>query len=601
MIAYRDLIKAAGTILAASAVALVLITTTAMLPTLGDTIFPFPSAIVESLASAEEGHDHDHDHEEVPSTAEEDHDHDHADHSEEGHDYDHEEVPSTAEEDHDHDHTDHSEEGHDHDHEEVSATVEEDHDHDHADHDHGTEKTEEGHAHSHDDESDIIELTGEMRQALQVDSEPVGRGDLVVTLDLYGWVRPLPDNMTELRAPVAGVVQDIHVRPGDFVKKGSPLVSILAPELLNLQTTVISSAIQRSGLAEERRLLLSEGRASVIELLGSIRVAAAEKSRLESELQLIEQAGAGAVSQRDINSKKGELNAAFALLEAKRALAAAYGISPELVTHAESGEGTITAPEGLVPPQIARQAQQIEMSLLESKTKSEVAIQNLRSLGFPDDITERLARGEQEALTDVLEINSGQSGLVTELRIRRRSAVNPGDDMLHIVDYCRVYVEAEVPEVDIAKVIARATDIIPIRIPGLDDEGLHGDVAFFDTAVDEDVRKAHLVLEVENVEGWALRDNMAVTVGVPLEIRKDALFVPRKSVLTDGFEKVVFVDEGEVFHRTSIRTGVQTFDSIEVLSGLSQEQSVVVSGGRVLLLGLNTPKGGGDPHAGHSH
>jgi multidrug efflux pump subunit AcrA (membrane-fusion protein) len=463
----------------------------------------------------------------------------------------------------------------------------------HEGHGHG-----DGHGESH--EQGAVEVTPKMREALGIASELVCQGDFVVTLDLYGWVRARPSDVSDLTAPIAGVVQEIHIQPGDSVEKGSPLLSLVSSDFLDWQKGLLAAARETSAIADKIRLLESEGKARVVELLGGLKVAAAEKERIEIELGLIEGAGQGSVALREIRTKQGELKAASAQLQAKRSLALAYGVLPENLD-ALLGGGDFNPPEGLLPPETAREIREAKNRLSEVQTEWEVLRKKLLALSVPPEDVERLSGGDSGALQETLTLKADRPGMVTQLSARKRSALEMGADLLQLVDYRKVYIEAEAPEVDIASILARATETIPIRIPGLDNREIEGKVVYFDTSIDSDIRKAHLVIEVDNVEGNILRDNMAATVGIPLEIRKDTVFVPEDSVLTDGFEKIVFLDEGEHFHRVAIVPGLRTFRSIEVLEGLQPDQKVVVMGGRILLMAVNLPKGGGDPHAGHSH
>lgn len=463
----------------------------------------------------------------------------------------------------------------------------------HSDHGHG-------HGHGADHGSATIEVAPPMREALGLSTELVCKGDLVVTLDLYGWVHPRPKDVSELRAPISGVVDRIHVQPGETVEFGSPLLTLVSPEFLDWQMELLATSHETLSLTERIRLLRSEGQAKVVRLLGELRVAEAERTRIEEELRLIESAGSGSVAVREIKKLEGQLKAADAQLISNRALAAAYGLSGEEVDRLMRAS-EISAPEGILPPEIYKEIRADEARLEELETEGAVWMKKLRTLPISEDVLERLASHDPTVISETFTLVADRPGVIRDFEVRSRTALSAGDEILRLVDYRVVHVETEVPEIDIASVLARATDTFPIYIPGLANSVFEGRVAYFDTSVHPDVRKAHLVLEVDNVEGNVLRDNMAATVGIPLEVRSNALYVSADSVLTDGFEKVVFVDDGEHFHRVAITPGLRTFKSVEVLEGLEPDQKVVVSGGRTLLMAVNLPKGGADAHAGHGH
>jgi membrane fusion protein (multidrug efflux system) len=65
--------------------------------------------------------------------------------------------------------------------------------------------------------------SAESKVSLPVVAEEAREGDLVLTVNTTGQVRS--DAEARLRAEVTGTVQTVHVRPGDRVKKGDPIVT----------------------------------------------------------------------------------------------------------------------------------------------------------------------------------------------------------------------------------------------------------------------------------------------------------------------------------------------------------------------------------------
>ncbi len=472
-----------------------------------------------------------------------------------------------------------------------------------AGHDHEAESAE-GEAHAHSEaagETGVVEVPPEMRTPLGLKVEPTQKGKLALTLDLYGWVRPRPSDVTDLRAPVPAMVNEIHVQQGQMVEVGQPLVTLVVPSALDWQKTILAAFNEKTQLTAAHDLLVAEGESKVVQLLGEIRVAAAERERLSDEVTLLDKAGSEAIARRDVNVKRGELKSAVATLDAKRALALAYGLDPEFTKKIEAGEINIQVPQGALPPEIRRQLQENDYKGIVANNDAQAAAQNLTSLGFNHGLVGELSKGNLSRLTDKLVLTAGKPGLVTGIQVTRQSSLNAAEAILRIMDYRTVYVEAEVAESDISRVLARSSDQMLIRFTGLDGQAIEGHVAFFDTTIEPDVRKAHLVLEVQNLEGLPLREHMAASVSVPLEVHEDILSVPKASLVTDSFQRVVFVDEGEHFRKRVVKTGIQNSESVEILEGLKEGDPVVVSGARVLLLALSTPKGGGDAHAGHNH
>lgn len=550
----------------------------------------FPASRIEA-AYAHEGHDHSHD--------EDTHAHDaDAEAAEAGHVHSPSETqqPGTeAAHDHDvhsHDHSHAGEEAHDHGHENEAG-----HDHDH---DHPASGSE-SEAHDHDHEEGVVEVPAHLVSALGIKTESVQKQDLVQTLDLYGWIRPRPQDRTDIHSPLEGTVEAIHAWPGDFVKSGSPVLELSIPGWFDWQKDVLHLAHTRERVTDLRGYGVREGHAEIVQLLGEIQVAHADSQRLEKQHALLSEAGSQAVSRKELETNLGSLNLARITLHAKESLARSYGI-PEAVLESIKAGGSIEdiSPE-VIPPKTRTSIREADFDLEEAFHYCRLAEAKLLSVGFPVEKLELLRKGDLRGIAQTLVVSSPADGLVSRLNVTVKMAVSPEKDLIEIIDYHTVLIETEVPEVDIQRVLNRYGDQVAVRFPGLPDVSSEARVLYFDTSVHPDIRKAHLVLELDNLPGLLLRDQMAASVGVPLAVRENALSVPRKSILTDGFEKIVFVEDHGHFHRTPITNGIANLDRTEVLSGLENGSRVVTDGARVLFLALKAPKGMGDPHAGHSH
>jgi RND family efflux transporter MFP subunit len=85
----------------------------------------------------------------------------------------------------------------------------------------------------------------ESRVNLPVVAEEVREGDLVLTVNTTGQVRS--DGEARLQAEVAGTIQTVHVRPGDRVKKGDPIIT-LDPRPFDLAVRAAEITLQESML-----------------------------------------------------------------------------------------------------------------------------------------------------------------------------------------------------------------------------------------------------------------------------------------------------------------------------------------------------------------
>ena len=62
------------------------------------------------------------------------------------------------------------------------------------------------------------------------------------------------------------------------------------------------------------------------------------------------------------------------------------------------------------------------------------------------------------------------------------------------------------------------------------------------------------------------------------DIHTEALLVPRVSIIDDSVETAVFIVEEGIAYRRVVDTGISRLGEIEVLSGLTGDEQVVVVG-----------------------
>ena len=82
--------------------------------------------------------------------------------------------------------------------------------------------------------------------------------------------------------------------------------------------------------------------------------------------------------------------------------------------------------------------------------------------------------------------------------------------------------------------------------------------------------------------------------------RKDAaLVIPKRAVLQDESLNIVYVKEGEGYHKHIVQLGMQSDQLVEVTQGIKLNDIVVTSGN--YQIHSQSRMTGVDPHAGHVH
>jgi Cu(I)/Ag(I) efflux system membrane fusion protein len=174
-----------------------------------------------------------------------------------------------------------------------------------------------------------------------------------------------------------------------------------------------------------------------------------------------------------------------------------------------------------------------------------------------------------------LPIASPASGHVVEKYVVAGTAVEPGMKLYRIAGLDRVWVEAEIYESELAQV--RVGQTATVTLPYVPGKTFRGRVGFVYPYLDGDSRTGRVRVELANPDGL-LKPDMYANVELATE-QGDRLVVPESAVLHAGKRSFVFVDLGEGRLKPQrVETGLEQGEWVEVLSGVSEGDTVVASG-----------------------
>jgi RND family efflux transporter MFP subunit len=162
-----------------------------------------------------------------------------------------------------------------------------------------------------------------------------------------------------------------------------------------------------------------------------------------------------------------------------------------------------------------------------------------------------------------------------------------------IVDNRLLDLTVSVPATRLSKVkVGQPLEFTTDAAPG---RTFRGKVMFINPALDEASRSARVIAEVPNTEGL-LRGGSFAKGRIVVAERPDVLQVPREALLNWDLERRtadVFVVNGAAADRRAVQVGMTTSGGVEVLSGLTPGDRVVVRGGFALRPGDKVVVAGG--------
>lgn len=204
------------------------------------------------------------------------------------------------------------------------------------------------------------------------------------------------------------------------------------------------------------------------------------------------------------------------------------------------------------------------------------------------EAAEAASRARLEALAVRLgetRIVSPLDGVVLSRRLDPGALVGPGSGGAIVtvaqIDRMRVFVavnEREAPSIRVGQ------DAV-VRLDAFPDRELHGTVVRVSPAFDPSTRTLDAEIELPNADG-ELRIAMYGRAEIVLETHPQAVVVPVGAVIINAMGRYAFVVEGDRVRRRAVTTGVDVGDWLEVLSGISAGEEVVITGADALSDGM---------------
>jgi HlyD family secretion protein len=369
----------------------------------------------------------------------------------------------------------------------------------------------------------VVERTFSATRSVSADrlrTATVERGTLLRDLAVQG--RVVAAVSPTLYAPAAGTVT-FKVQAGDEVELGQPLAELTSPELAN-------------ELSREHAMLQSQ----------EIEVA---RARIENRKQ-------------QLLTRRTRDEAEVALLAAQREMQRAetawatrsisevdYLRAKDALRTAELGFAHAGADAGLEDESLAFELRTRELTLDRQRL-------------LVDDLARRV---------DELTIRAPVAGRIGTLLVADRAAVGRDQGILTVIDLSRLEVEVDAPE-------SFADDLAP---------GMNGEIAFqgrtfaaelasiSPEVVNGQVR-ARLRFKDEQPSG--LRQSQRLSARVLMDERTDVLKVARGPFVDAGGGRYAYVVNDGVAERRMIELGAGSMTEIEIVSGLTEGDVIVISG-----------------------
>ena len=218
-----------------------------------------------------------------------------------------------------------------------------------------------------------------------------------------------------------------------------------------------------------------------------------------------------------------------------------------------------------------------EEYLLLRKSDSEFAEAARRRLALLGMSEAQIALVEREGrVRPSVTLRSPIDGVIAELGVRDGMTVTAGAALFRIVDLSTVWVNAEVPEAQGARV--RPGAMVQARVTAYPGEVFKGRVGAILPEVNTATRTLRARIDLAN-PGARLKPGMYATLDFAGQRGADAVLVPSEAVIRTGTRDVVIVALGEGrFRAAQVEVGAESGGQSEIHKGLAAGDKVVLSG-----------------------
>lgn len=353
---------------------------------------------------------------------------------------------------------------------------------------------------------------------------------------------------------VSGYVRTVHVDIGDRVERGQVLIEIDAAELhddVARYEALVAQAEAQQGQAEAAvaaaAAAVKTAEAAMVGAEASLARTTAEQQRWKAEYERIRDLAArGSVTTKLVDETLNQFRAAEASgAEAEAAIQAA-----------------------------AASVEQAQANLRKSRS-DQIAARAQRDVTLAE-------RQRARTMASYTEIRAPFSGVITRRKVDTGHSVYAANESLQPLlvvardDVLRVL--TDIPETEAEWVTSGGDQPDPavVTIEAIAGWSFKSHVARTSWSLDPASRSLRTEIDIPN-DRLLLRSGMYATAHIRLERREDVLTLPVTAlVYEDSSARCCVVVDGKIMYR-EVETGLRSGNEIEIISGLSQDDLVVLA------------------------
>ncbi len=167
--------------------------------------------------------------------------------------------------------------------------------------------------------------------------------------------------------------------------------------------------------------------------------------------------------------------------------------------------------------------------------------------------------------------------------------VLPGEALVKLQDTSRFFLWGDLPAIYLNRV--RRGQLLQVSFPDVPGWYVQTKIEAVNAAVNPETQMAQIRATVKN-KNHLLKKNLLATIQIVTQSVQQALLLPRKAVLHGAHGNFVFLKKDGRARRQPVEIGLETPNTLEIRSGLTPADSVVLTGNYELQDGMAIREGG---------
>ena len=173
-----------------------------------------------------------------------------------------------------------------------------------------------------------------------------------------------------------------------------------------------------------------------------------------------------------------------------------------------------------------------------------------------------------------------EHGVVAEISVTEGQYVSEGSPLMRLEGYQSLWVEADIYPSEAGSI--KEGQQVKVVIPGWEDQPQLVTIKFMNPALQANTQVIKLRAAMPNLNNqW--QPGLQANVFLPAESKGDAINLPVDAVIRSGKGAHVWIEkEKGKFEPRIVKTGIESFDTVEIKDGLQAGDQVVITGAYLL-------------------